>query len=164
MPDAEKEVFNLLWYQDLTQAEAAALLEVTERVVKYRWRSATQATRKAGRSLARVRIARAWLPLPCRSVASGKPGRQQGASAEEHHEDGLADDPQIPAERPVGDVIQVEPDHLFVIQVAPPADLPGACQAGEHLEALRSPAGPRPAVDRCREAEGGAGRPGSSRP
>jgi RNA polymerase sigma factor (sigma-70 family) len=40
LPDAEKEVFNLLWYQDLTQAEAAALLEVTERVVKYRWRSA----------------------------------------------------------------------------------------------------------------------------
>jgi RNA polymerase sigma factor (sigma-70 family) len=40
LPDEEKEVFNLVWYQGLTQAEAAALLGVTERVVKYRWRSA----------------------------------------------------------------------------------------------------------------------------
>jgi RNA polymerase sigma factor (sigma-70 family) len=44
LPDKEKEVFNLLWYHGLSQAEAAALLDVTERVVKYRWR------------LARVRI------------------------------------------------------------------------------------------------------------
>jgi RNA polymerase sigma-70 factor (ECF subfamily) len=40
LPDQEKEVFDLLWYQGLAQAEAAALLGVTERVVKYRWRSA----------------------------------------------------------------------------------------------------------------------------
>jgi RNA polymerase sigma factor (sigma-70 family) len=40
LPDAEKEVFDLLWYQGLSQAEAAALLDVTERVVRYRWRSA----------------------------------------------------------------------------------------------------------------------------
>jgi len=40
LPDQEREVFNLLWYQGLSQAEAAALLDVTERVVKYRWRSA----------------------------------------------------------------------------------------------------------------------------
>ena len=40
MPDAEREVFDLLWYQGLSQAEAAALLGVTERVVRYRWRSA----------------------------------------------------------------------------------------------------------------------------
>jgi RNA polymerase sigma factor (sigma-70 family) len=40
LPDQEKEVFDLLWYQGLSQAEAAALLGVTERVVKYRWRSA----------------------------------------------------------------------------------------------------------------------------
>ncbi len=36
----EKEVFDLLWYQGLPQAEAAALLGVTERVVRYRWRAA----------------------------------------------------------------------------------------------------------------------------
>jgi RNA polymerase sigma-70 factor (ECF subfamily) len=36
----EKEVFDLLWYQGLSQAEAAALLGVTERVVRYRWRAA----------------------------------------------------------------------------------------------------------------------------
>jgi RNA polymerase sigma-70 factor (ECF subfamily) len=40
LPDEQKEVFDLLWYQGLSQAEAAALLGVTERVVKYRWRSA----------------------------------------------------------------------------------------------------------------------------
>jgi RNA polymerase sigma factor (sigma-70 family) len=40
LPDAEKEVFDLLCYQGLSQVEAAALLDVTERVVKYRWRSA----------------------------------------------------------------------------------------------------------------------------
>jgi RNA polymerase sigma-70 factor (ECF subfamily) len=40
LPDQEKEVFNLLWYQGLSQAEAAVLLNVSERVVKYRWRSA----------------------------------------------------------------------------------------------------------------------------
>jgi len=36
----EKEVVTLLWYRGLSQAEAARLLGVTERVVKYRWRSA----------------------------------------------------------------------------------------------------------------------------
>ena len=40
LPAEEREVFDLLWYQGLSQAEAAALLGVTERVVKYRWRSA----------------------------------------------------------------------------------------------------------------------------
>jgi RNA polymerase sigma factor (sigma-70 family) len=40
LPDQEKEVFNLIWYQELSQAEVATLLGVTERVVKYRWRSA----------------------------------------------------------------------------------------------------------------------------
>lgn len=40
LPDEEKEVFDLLWYQGLPQAEAAALLGITERVVRYRWRSA----------------------------------------------------------------------------------------------------------------------------
>jgi RNA polymerase sigma factor (sigma-70 family) len=40
LPDEHKEVFHLLWYQGLKQAEAATLLGVTERVVKYRWRSA----------------------------------------------------------------------------------------------------------------------------
>lgn len=40
LPDEEREVFDLLWYHGLNQAEAADLLGVTERVVKYRWRSA----------------------------------------------------------------------------------------------------------------------------
>jgi RNA polymerase sigma-70 factor (ECF subfamily) len=40
LPDEQKEIFDLLWYQGLSQAEAAALLGVTERVVRYRWRAA----------------------------------------------------------------------------------------------------------------------------
>jgi RNA polymerase sigma-70 factor (ECF subfamily) len=40
LPDEQREVFNLVWYQGLTQADAAALLGVTERVVKWRWRAA----------------------------------------------------------------------------------------------------------------------------
>jgi RNA polymerase sigma factor (sigma-70 family) len=40
LPDKEREVFDLLWYQELTQAEAAALLGVDVRTVKYRWQAA----------------------------------------------------------------------------------------------------------------------------
>jgi RNA polymerase sigma factor (sigma-70 family) len=40
LPDEAREVFDLLWYQGLSQAEAAVLLGVSERAVKYRWRSA----------------------------------------------------------------------------------------------------------------------------
>jgi RNA polymerase sigma factor (sigma-70 family) len=40
LPDEEREVFDLLWYQGLTQVEAAALLTVTPRTVKRRWASA----------------------------------------------------------------------------------------------------------------------------
>jgi RNA polymerase sigma factor (sigma-70 family) len=37
LPDPERAVFELLWYQGLTQAEAATLLEVSEATVKRRW-------------------------------------------------------------------------------------------------------------------------------
>jgi RNA polymerase sigma-70 factor (ECF subfamily) len=40
LPEEEKEVFDLLWYQELSQAEAAALLKVATRTVKRRWASA----------------------------------------------------------------------------------------------------------------------------
>jgi RNA polymerase sigma factor (sigma-70 family) len=40
LPDEEKEVFDLLWYQQLPQAEVAELLRVSERTVKRRWASA----------------------------------------------------------------------------------------------------------------------------
>jgi RNA polymerase sigma-70 factor (ECF subfamily) len=36
----EREMFDLLWYQELTQAEAAELLGVSERTVQRRWLSA----------------------------------------------------------------------------------------------------------------------------
>jgi RNA polymerase sigma factor (sigma-70 family) len=40
LPDDEKAVFDLLWYQELSQAEAATLLNVSERTIKRRWASA----------------------------------------------------------------------------------------------------------------------------
>jgi RNA polymerase sigma-70 factor (ECF subfamily) len=40
LPDAERAVFDLLWYEGLTQTEAAQVLGVTERTVKNRWRGA----------------------------------------------------------------------------------------------------------------------------
>jgi RNA polymerase sigma-70 factor (ECF subfamily) len=40
LPEAEREVFDLLWYEGLNQQEAASLLGVTDRTVKNRWRSA----------------------------------------------------------------------------------------------------------------------------
>ena len=38
--EADRELFDLLWYQGLTQAEAAAVLGVTERTVNSRWLAA----------------------------------------------------------------------------------------------------------------------------
>jgi RNA polymerase sigma-70 factor (ECF subfamily) len=40
LPEEEREVFNLLWYQGLSQREVASLLGVSERVARRRWRSA----------------------------------------------------------------------------------------------------------------------------
>lgn len=40
LAEEERKVFDLLWYQGLTQAEAAELLNVSERTVKRRWLSA----------------------------------------------------------------------------------------------------------------------------
>jgi RNA polymerase sigma-70 factor (ECF subfamily) len=40
LPDEAREAFDLLWYQGLSQAEAASLLNVSERTIKRRWQSA----------------------------------------------------------------------------------------------------------------------------
>ena len=40
LPDEEREVFDLIFYQELSQAEAAELLDVSVRTIKRRWRSA----------------------------------------------------------------------------------------------------------------------------
>jgi RNA polymerase sigma-70 factor (ECF subfamily) len=40
LPEEERAVMDLLWYQGLTQSEAAAILKVHERTVKRRWQSA----------------------------------------------------------------------------------------------------------------------------
>lgn len=40
LPEEEREVFDLLWYQGLSQIEAAAVVGVTDRTIKSRWRSA----------------------------------------------------------------------------------------------------------------------------
>jgi RNA polymerase sigma-70 factor (ECF subfamily) len=40
LPTEEREVFDLLWYQGLSQEEAGQVLGVNERTIKRRWRSA----------------------------------------------------------------------------------------------------------------------------
>jgi len=40
LPEENREVFDLLWYQGLSQAEAAAVLHVSERTIKRRWQAA----------------------------------------------------------------------------------------------------------------------------
>jgi RNA polymerase sigma factor (sigma-70 family) len=37
LPDRERDVFDILWYQELTQAEAAAILHVSESTVRRHW-------------------------------------------------------------------------------------------------------------------------------
>jgi RNA polymerase sigma-70 factor (ECF subfamily) len=40
LPEPEREVFDLLWYQGVTQDEAAVMLGISERTLRYRWRDA----------------------------------------------------------------------------------------------------------------------------
>jgi RNA polymerase sigma-70 factor (ECF subfamily) len=40
LPEEERETFDLLWYHGMSQEEAAAMLDVSVRTVKRRWRSA----------------------------------------------------------------------------------------------------------------------------
>ncbi|MCI0378518.1 MAG: sigma-70 family RNA polymerase sigma factor [Gemmataceae bacterium] len=47
LPDEEREVFDLLWYQGMSQSDAAQLLQVSIRTVKRRWQSARLALMKA---------------------------------------------------------------------------------------------------------------------
>src|SRR5262249_47056813 len=40
LPEKQREVFELLWYQEMTQAEAAAILGVAESTVRRHWLAA----------------------------------------------------------------------------------------------------------------------------
>lgn len=46
LAEEEREVFELLYYQGMTQAEVAHVLEVSERTIKRRWRAARLALRE----------------------------------------------------------------------------------------------------------------------
>jgi RNA polymerase sigma factor (sigma-70 family) len=50
LPDEEREAFDLLWYQELTQADAAYVLKVSEITVRRRWLSARLHLRAALKS------------------------------------------------------------------------------------------------------------------
>src|SRR5437764_1134251 len=47
LPEEEREVFDLLWYQGLTQPNAAAVLGISEATLKRRWLAARQRLHKA---------------------------------------------------------------------------------------------------------------------
>lgn len=40
LPEEERQMFDLLWYQGLSQAEAGEVLNISERTIKRRWRAA----------------------------------------------------------------------------------------------------------------------------
>ncbi len=40
LSDEERQTFDLLWYQELTQADAAKVLNISERTVQRRWQQA----------------------------------------------------------------------------------------------------------------------------
>src|SRR5262249_44851824 len=40
LPDEDRQVFDLLWYQGLTHEEAAQMLQTSDRTVRRRWQSA----------------------------------------------------------------------------------------------------------------------------
>lgn len=40
LPDDQREVFDLIWYQGVTHAEAATLLHVSEKTIQRRWQAA----------------------------------------------------------------------------------------------------------------------------
>lgn len=42
LPDEEREVFDLIYYQGLEQTDAAALLGISERTIRRRWQSAKE--------------------------------------------------------------------------------------------------------------------------
>ncbi|HEV7223501.1 MAG TPA: sigma-70 family RNA polymerase sigma factor [Pirellulales bacterium] len=74
LPDKEREVVHLLWYEGLKQTEAAEILSVTERTIKNRWRRA--------RGLLQARLHGAdWLDAPPDSVGSHGPLGREDASA-----------------------------------------------------------------------------------
>lgn len=47
LPDEEREVFNLLWYEEMSQDEAAEVLGVTARTIRRRWQNARYRLQKA---------------------------------------------------------------------------------------------------------------------
>ena len=47
LPEEEREVFDLLWYQGLTQPEAAALLSISEATLRRRWLAARERLHQA---------------------------------------------------------------------------------------------------------------------
>ena len=47
LPGEEREVFNLIWYEQMTQEEAAEVLGVTARTVRRRWQDAVYRLQKA---------------------------------------------------------------------------------------------------------------------
>ena len=47
MPDEEREVFNLVWYEEMNHEQVAEILGVTARTVRRRWQDARYRLQKA---------------------------------------------------------------------------------------------------------------------
>src|SRR5512142_894054 len=65
---------------------------------------------------------------PGRGPGLGAGAVSAGAPPGQDHDRRTAEDPEVQAERPVRDVIQIEPNHPRAIQITPPSHLPEARQ------------------------------------
>ena len=74
---------------------------------------------------------------PAQYAKHGHAERSISASAQQDDEERLADNFEIEDVRPVLDIMQVELNHLLMIQFAPPAHLPRAGEARHYLETTR---------------------------
>ena len=66
-------------------------------------------------------------------------GRLVGAGAADHGRDGLREDRDVQPDRPVLEVVEVEPDQVVEAEARAARDLPEAGHAGEHEVALAVP-------------------------
>src|ERR1700709_1277649 len=81
-------------------------------------------------------------PLGTRTQSWTRPGCAPvvGGTTRNHGREGRHQDPEVAGQRPAGDVLVVEADHLLEGAVGATVDLPGAGDAGAQLEPAQVPA------------------------
>ena len=63
------------------------------------------------------------------------------AAADQYHDESAEDDLAVSGQRPVINVFSIQPDHVGIIHIAPPSNLPGSSQPRKDPEATGEPLG-----------------------